>query len=434
VHAVLDEVGGPNRILAAGLANQGETVVAWDAADGRPLAPAVSWQCRRSIPVVERIRDRGLEPEIRRRTGLPLDPYFSASKMTWLLEQVPPVRAAADAGSLRFGTVDAWLTARLAGTALTDPSTASRTQLLRLDRLDWDDELLGWFGIPRPTLPTIVASAGHLVEIAHPAWGGSLLLSAMACDQQAALAGHRGFAPGAVKATYGTGVFVLANAGHRLAPAPGLETSIAWTLPDGSSATVLQGGLHAAGALLNWLRDDLGLVGDPAESEALASSVPDSAGVRVLPALAGLGAPWWRPRARTVISGLSAASARAHLVRAALDGIAHGVADIVDAMRPELPAPVVELRVDGGLTTNAYLMGRQADLLGVDVAVAEAEESTALGIATLAAIGRGVMHVGDLPDLGPVRRRFHPRLAEDARRTERAGWTRFVERTADLDS
>ncbi len=273
VARVLEEVGGPRRIVAAGLANQGETVVAWDADDRRALSPAIGWQCRRSLPIVERLRAVGLEGVIRERSGLPLDPYYSAGKLAWLLEHNDEVRRASAEERLRFGTVDAWLTARLdGGDARTDTSTASRTQLLGLDALDWDGELLGWFGIAAETLPRVVATAGDLGELADPRWGGALTLRAMACDQQAALAGHGAFAPGAIKATYGTGVFVLANSGSDRDAVAGLERSIAWTLPGDSTsarrtATVLQGGVFAAGAMIDWLDDGMGLIADASASD-----------------------------------------------------------------------------------------------------------------------------------------------------------------------
>jgi glycerol kinase len=427
VGRVLDEVGGPEQIAAAGLDNQGETVVAWDAQTCRPLAPAVVWQCRRSGPIVEALRARGLEPAIHARTGLPLDPYFSAGKMTWLLDNVEAVGTAARAGTLRFGTVDAWLTARLGGAARTDPSTASRTQLLSLATLDWDPDLLGWFGVEPDWLPPIVDTTGDLGTLVAPTWRGDIALTAMACDQQAALAGHGAFDSGAMKATYGTGVFVVANAGDRRTPVDGVETSIGWRLADGATDAILQGGVFTAGALVDWLRDDLRLVQSAPETEALARTVPDTGGVRVLPALAGLGAPWWRPDARAAITGLTAASGRAHVVRAALDGIAHAVADLVEAIVPALPAPPVALRVDGGLTANGYLMERQAALLGVPVEIAATEESTALGTAVLAGMGAGILGPEAAARANPARVRIEPGLSARAREAERADWRAFVE-------
>ena len=427
VGRVLDQIGGAGRVKAVGLDNQGETVVAWEADTGRALSPAVVWQCRRSLGIIERLRAQGLEPSIRDRTGLPLDPYFSAGKLTWLLENDPRVAEAARTRRLRFGTVDAWITARLGGIARTDPSTASRTQLMSLQSLNWDPDLLSWFGVSAEMMPQIGPTVGHLGELRHDRWRGALPLSAMACDQQAALAGHGAFDAGAIKATYGTGVFVLANAG----PVPEstraeLETSIAWSLPAGGTSAVLQAGFFTAGAVINWLRDDLQLIADPADSGRLAESVADAAGVRVLPALAGLGSPWWRPEARAVIAGLTAAAGRAHVSRAFLDGIANGVADLVETIRTATPGSADGLRVDGALTGNAYLMQRQADLLGFDVLIATAEESTALGIAGLAGIGLGWLGPEDISAANPVRSIVRPRLSELDRRAERAAWRRFV--------
>lgn len=439
VRRVLVEVGGPERIIAAGLDNQGETVVAWSADDGRALAPAIGWQCRRSLPVVERLRAAGLEEPIRARSGLPLDPYYSASKLTWWLEHDETIRAAASQGTLRWGTVDAWLTSRLGGEdPRTDTSTASRTQLLALDSLAWDPQLLDWFGIAPGTLPRIVATAGDLGLLEHPSWGGAVPLRAMACDQQAALAGHGAFAAGAMKATYGTGVFVLANAGAQRVAVSDVETSIAWTLPaavtaDGEGTmVVLQGGVFTAGAFVDWLRDDLRLIEDATSTDVLASSVPDTAGVQVLPALSGLGAPSWRPEARAVVAGLSAAATPAHVVRATLDGIAQSVVDVVESMMPALGVRAERLRVDGGLTANAYLMQRQADLLGLSVDVASVKESTALGIAGLAGLGAGVLDFAAIGAANPVGSTFSPQLAAADRLVERAAWRRFAEAASEL--
>ena len=432
VARVLEEVGGPERVVAAGLANQGETVVAWDAEDRRALAPAIGWQCRRSLPIVERLRAAGLEGAIRKRSGLPLDPYFSAGKLAWLLEHNEAVRTASAQDRLRFGTVDAWLTARLdGGDARTDTSTASRTQLLGLGALAWDRDLLGWFGIAAATLPTLVSTAGDLGQLAHPRWRGPLALRAMACDQQAALAGHGAFASGAIKATYGTGVFVLANAGGRRDATADLETSIAWTLPGDptsadTTASVLQGGVFAAGAIIDWLRDGMGMIADASATERMARSVPDAAGVKVLPALTGLGAPWWRPEAHAVVAGLTAAARPAHVVRATLDGIAQRVADVVEAMTAVLPEAPVRLRVDGGMTANSYLMQRQADLLGIPVDVASVEESTALGIAGFAGFGGGVLDLAAIGAANPARATYHPGLDVAELRAQRKAWDSFV--------
>jgi glycerol kinase len=433
VAEVLDACGGPGAVIAAGLANQGETVVAWDAGSGRALAPAIVWQCKRSEPVVARLRDAGLEPDIRARTGLPLDPYFSAGKLAWLLAEDRAVRAAHDAGRLRLGTVDAWLTARLTGEPLTDVSTASRTQLLNLSSLAWDPWLLDAFEIPPWSLPRVVPSSGELGIMSHPRWRGEMPLRAMVCDQQASLAGHACFDPGALKATYGTGAFVLANAGARPPRSDAsILATVAWSLPDGSVTYALDGGVFSAGTLIDWLRDGLKVFASAEEMEAKAWSVPDDGGVQVLPALAGLGAPWWRPDARGVVAGLTPASSPAHLARAALDGIAQRVCDVVEAMTPHLPHAPEKLRVDGGLTRNRYLLQRQSDLLGLPLEVASVSETTALGAAALAGLAAEAMTPATLGAAASVASRVAPQLDAAARQTARSRWHRFVQAAAAL--
>lgn len=421
------------RIVAAGIANQGETVVAWDRATGEGLGPAVVWHCRRSQGIVDRVAAAGRGPEIRSRTGLPLDPYFSAGKIRWLIEEVPAVRAAADAGTLAVGTVDAWLTARLAGSALTDPSTASRTQLFGLRSLTWDDDLLGWFDVPRPALPEVVPSAGDLGELRHPSWPEALPLRALVCDQQAALVGQGGHKPGTVKATYGTGVFVLANAGSEPpSPPPGVLVSVGWRSATGETAYVLDGGVFSAGSLLDWLATGLGVLESPDALDRTARSASDAGGVRLLPALAGLGAPWWDADARGVIAGLTTSTTSAHIARAAIDAIANRVADVVDAMISALPDPTVPLRVDGGLTASDLLVGRQADLVGRPIDVAGASESTALGVALMAAIGAGRLTSDEAASVATTARRVEPGLAAADRTAEREAWRAFVAGAAGL--
>jgi glycerol kinase len=434
VGEVLASVGGPGRIAAVGLANQGETVVPWDSVTGKALGPAIVWHCRRSQAIVERVAAAGHGPAIRARTGLPLDPYFSAGKIRWLLDEVPAVARAASAGRLAVGTVDAWLTARLGEATRTDASTASRTQLFGLESLGWDDELLGWFGVPRAALPEVGRSAGDLGTLSHATWGGRLPLRAMLCDQQAALVGQGGHRPGTIKATYGTGVFVLATAGSVPPdPPPGILVTVAWTDAEGRPTYALDGGVFSGGSLLDWLRTGLGLIETPADLDRLAAAVPDAGGVRMLPALAGLGAPWWDPEARAVIAGLSGATGRGEIARAAMDAIAQRVADIVDAMAPALPGPAVPLRVDGGLTNSRLLIQRQADLVGRPIEVATATESTALGVALMAAIGAGRLSERRALNVPATARRVDPELGEDKRAAERADWRTFVQRAAALE-
>lgn len=433
VETVLGDVGGPDRVAAVGLDNQGESVVAWDATSGEALSPVVLWQCRRSTPIVERLRAAGHEPRIRAMTGLPLDPYFSAGKLTWLLEENDAVHAAADRDALRMGTVDAWLTARLDdGDARTDPSTASRTQLFGLASGTWDQELLRLFGVQAGWLPRIVRSVGDLGGMGHARWGGRLPLKAMLCDQQAALAGHGAFRPGQFKATLGTGVFILANAGETARTSADVETSIGWVMPDASRTYVLQGGVFTAGTFLGWLRDDLGLLREGEDLDVLVGSVPDAGGVRILPALAGLGTPWWRPDATAVVAGATATTGRAHLARAAVDGLAHLSVDVLDAMDALLPVPPGALRVDGGLSSCRSLVDRLTDLSGRPVEVAAATESTALGIAGMAGVGADLTTLDEIATADPVQRRVEPTLAPGARADERSAWRRFVTATGGL--
>jgi glycerol kinase len=428
---VIEATGGPAGIAAVGLDNQGETVVAWDAESGEALAPAVVWQCRRSEPIVAELAAAGHGEWVREMTGLPLDPYFSAGKLTWLLRNVPAVRAAGDRGTLRLGTVDAWVSWHLAGASLTDPSTASRTQLFDLRELRWAPRLTDLFEIPSGALPTLVPTAGELGEWRHPAWPDHPLpLRSMVCDQQAALAGNSCFEPGRTKATYGTGVFVLAAIGPQPATVDRLLTTVAWQIdaPSQVLGYALDGGVFSAGSLLGWL-EQLGLSA-PAETETLARSVSDTAGVQLLPALAGLGAPWWRPEARGVIAGLTGAATRAHIARAALDAIAHRVADIVDEI--DGAAPLDELRVDGGLTANRYLLQRQADLIGRPVAISVQEEGTVLGTAGLAAMASRLADRSTIAEANPVREVFQPHLPPAERARERARWREFVDIAAAL--
>lgn len=434
VGEVVVAIGGTRRIAAVGLANQGETVVPWDTRTGEALGPAVVWHCRRSQAIVDRIAAAGHGPAIRERTGLPLDPYFSAGKIRWLIEELPAVARAAAAGRLAIGTVDAWLTARLGGIARTDASTASRTQLFGLASLAWEDDLLDWWGVPREVLPLAGPSAGDLGELGHASWDGPLPLRALLCDQQAALVGQGGHRPGTIKATYGTGVFVLAQAGPVApTPPPGILVTVAWTDADGRPTYALDGGVFSAGSLLDWLRTGLHLIETPADLDRLAGDVADAGGVRLLPALAGLGAPWWNPDARAVIAGLTAASRPGHIARAAIDAIAQRVADVVEAMAPGLADPSAPLRVDGGLTASALLVQRQADLVGRPIDVAAATEATALGVALMAAIGAGRMTESEAAAVPAIARRVEPDPAEGQRAVERAAWRQFVRQAAALE-
>jgi glycerol kinase len=358
---------------------------------------------------------------------MPLDPYFSAGKLTWLLEHEERVARAHELGTLRLGTVDAFLCDRLGAGFHTDPSTASRTQL---GAPAWDPALLEIFGVPAEAMPPIVDTVGEIGTLSHPSWPSELPLRARCPDQQAALAGAGCVIPGRTKATYGTGVFVLAHVGQeRPAPVGGLIPTIAWS-DGGRVEWALDGGVFTAGALLEWLSRDLGLASDPAALAAAAAGVEDAAGVRVLPALAGLGAPWWRPEARAVVAGLTAGVRAPHIARAALEAIAWRVADVVDAVREQ--AVVELLRVDGGLTRDALLLELQADFAQL-VVERGAVDSTAAGAAALAAVGAGIWpSTAAIADHVPTGERVEPKRDAGWRGPAYAGWREFVERAANL--
>jgi glycerol kinase len=418
-------------LVACGLDHQGESVLAWDAESGDPLTPIVTWQDKRSQEALDRLEADGRAEGVRERSGMPLDPYFSAGKLTWLLEHDESVASALDAGTLRLGTVDAWLCDRLGAGFTTDLSTASRTQLAVPGEPDWDPELLDAFGVPRSALPELRDSVGDLGSLRHPDWGQELPLRARVVDQQAALAGAGCTQPGLVKATYGTGVFVLAHVGDER-PSPGeagLLPTVAWRV-DGRVEYALDGGVFTAGALLEWLSRDLGLADGPPALAALAREVEDSNGVRVLPALAGLGAPWWRSDARAVVAGLTAGARAGHVARAALEAIAWRVADIVEAVSRQ--APVDALRVDGGLTRDDLLLQLQADTAGVPVQRG-AVDATAAGSAALAAVGAGLWSdTEEIAERIPAGARVEPVRDDAWRAAAHAEWREFVERAAAL--
>jgi glycerol kinase len=420
----------PGEIAACGLDHQGESVLAWDAEHGRPLTPIVTWQDKRSQEVLDRLEAEGKADRIRERSGMPLDPYFSAGKLTWLLEHDDAVARARDAGTLRMGTVDSFLCVRLGAGFATDPSTASRTQLSVPGEPDWDPELLEAFGVPGEALPALEDTAGNLGLLSHPSWPVELPLRARCVDQQAALAGAGCVEPGLVKATYGTGVFVLAHVGsERPKPEGGLLPTVAWRV-NGKVEYALDGGVFTAGALLDWLSGDLGLAADAPALTGLAAEVEDSGGVRVLPALAGLGAPWWRSDARAVIAGMGGGTRPGHIARAALEAIAWRVSDIVEIVSGQVEVEAV--RVDGGLTQDALLLQLQADAAGVPVQRG-AVDATAAGAAALAAVGAGLWSsTREIGERIPVGERVEPRREAAWRRQAHADWRRFVEQAAGL--
>jgi glycerol kinase len=432
LEAVVDAVaevleGAPGEVVACGLDHQGESVLAWDAESGRPLSPIVVWQDKRSQEILNRLEVEGQADEVRERSGMPLDPYFSAGKLAWLLENVDTVANARDAGTLRLGTVDSFLCDRLGAGFATDPSTASRTQL---GAPDWDPALLDIFGVPPQSLPTIMDTAGDLGTLRHPSWPIELPLRARCVDQQAALAGAGCVEPGLVKATYGTGVFVLAHAGaERPEPGGGLLPTVAWRV-HGNVEWAIDGGVFTAGALLEWLSRDLGLAPDPAALAASAVEAEDTGGVRILPALSGVGAPWWRSEARAVMAGMTSGTRPAHLARAALEAIAWRVADVVEVVRQTVPVEV--LRVDGGLTRDPTLLQLQADAAGVPVQRG-AVDATVAGAAALAAVGSGAWgSTREIAERIPAGERTEPKRDETWRERAHADWREFVQRAVEL--
>lgn len=417
-------------VAGVGLTNQRETTVVWERSSGRPIAPAIVWQDRRTAETCRRLVERGAEALVTARTGLVIDPYFAATKLAWLLDHVPGARAAAEAGQLAFGTVDTWLAWRLSGGRIhaTDPSNASRTLLFDIQRLAWDDELLELFAIPRGLLPEVRPSASVWTSLADGPLAADVPLCGVAGDQQAALAGQGCTAAGQAKCTYGTGCFLLTHTGERPRPsAHRLLSTVAWSregVPGAGYA--LEGSVFAGGATVQWLRDGLGLIDDAAQVEALARQVDDSGGVVLVPAFAGLGAPHWDAAARGAVLGLTRGTTAAHLARAALDGIAHQVADLTEAMAAD-GAAVASLRVDGGAAANDLLMQRQADLCGVPLVRPVVTESTALGAAWLAGLALGLWSDGGLEAARAEERRFEPDPSSEPA-ADRETWRRAVGR------
>ncbi len=418
-------------IAALGIANQRETTLLWERRGGRPAGRAIVWQDRRTAADCARLRARGLEPVFRRKTGLVLDPYFSGPKLAWLLDHVPDARRRAARGELAFGTVDTWLVWQLTGGRVhaTDASNASRTLLLNLRTGDWDDELLRALRIPRAVLPEVRASSAPYGEVTTlPALRG-VPITGVAGDQQAALFGQACFAPGMAKNTYGTGCFLLLHTGGRpVASRRNLLTTIAWRL-DGRTEYALEGSVFIGGAVVQWLRDGLGLIGRSADVEALAAQASDNGGVYLVPAFTGLGAPHWDPAARGAIVGLTRGTGAAHVARAALESIAYQSADLLRAMRADAGVALRELRVDGGASVNDGLMQFQADLLRVPVVRPRTTETTALGAAYLAGLAVGFWKDRDeIAALWQAERTFRPRAPAAGMKRLHAGWQRAVER------
>ncbi|MFZ1412979.1 MAG: glycerol kinase GlpK [Defluviicoccus sp.] len=434
--AVIDEVLAqakiePRAIAAIGITNQRETTLLWERSTGAPIANAIVWQDRRTAPLCDRLRADGLEPLVRAKTGLVLDPYFSATKIRWLLDTVAGARAKAEAGALCFGTVDSWLAWKLSGGRLhvTDVSNASRTALLNIHTLRWDEELLQVFGVPAAILPEVCASSAVVGVTAPSVLDPPVPIAGIAGDQQAALFGQACLEPGMAKNTYGTGCFLLLNTGTQPVVSPHkLLATVAWN-QGGRITYALEGSVFIGGAVVQWLRDGLGIGRSATEIAALAATVADTGGVYLVPAFAGLGAPHWDANARGLIAGLTRGTTAAHLARAALEGIAYQVADVLDAMQADAQLPISELRVDGGAAASDLLLQFQADITGVPIVRAGVLEATALGAACLAGLAVGFWRdSAEITRFVAAGRRFEPQVpAADVERL-RAGWRKALAR------
>ena len=429
-HAVAGEALGdagvePGGLEAVGITNQRETVVCWDPSTGEPLHRALVWQDRRTAARCDELREAGHLDLVRERTGLVLDPYFSGTKIEWLLRNVDGLEQRAREGRAVFGTIDAWMIFKLTGELVTDATNASRTLLYDIHAGRWDDDLCELLGVPQAALPEVRPSAGELgTTRPDDLHGHAVPVAGVAGDQQAALFGQRCLEPGLGKNTYGTGSFVLLNTGTQAPPArEGLLATVAWQI-GGSTTYAQEAAIFVTGAAVQWLRDGLGIIEEAGETEALAESLDGNDGVYFVPALTGLGSPHWDPYARGTIVGLTRGSGRAHLARAALEAMAYQTADAVDAME----RPLEELRADGGATVNRWLMQFQADVLGVEVVVPEVRETTAFGAALLAGVGARLLSLDAVQRIGGESARYEPRMAADERETLLATWRRAVER------
>jgi glycerol kinase len=419
----------PREIGAIGITNQRETTVLWDRATSRPLGPAIVWQDRRTAPLCDELRQLGVEDAVREKTGLLLDPYFSATKLSWLLDHIPGARARAERGELAFGTIDSWLVWKLTDGKLhiTDPSNASRTLLYNLSLRNWDPELLALFRIPPSLLPEVRSSSERYGTTDSHIFSNPICLSGIAGDQQAALFGQGCSKPGLAKATYGTGCFLLMNIGTLPVISPHrLLTTVAWSL-QGKMTYAMEGSVFIAGAAIQWLRDNLGLIRESKEIDLLAGSVPDSGGVCFVPAFTGLGAPYWDPSARGALLGLTRGTEKGHIARAALEAIAFSAADVLSAMEKAAGSKLKELRVDGGASASDLMMQFQADLSRVPVLRPKTRELTAFGAAMLAGIAAGVVDSPKAVSAGwELERSFLPANPIDDASKRR--WEKAIER------
>ncbi len=429
---VIAKNAAADSIAAVGITNQRETTLVWDRSDGRPLYNAIGWQDRRTAALCEKLKQQGHEPIIREKTGLLIDPYFSATKIKWILDHVHGARQKAEAGRLAFGTIDTWLLWKLTGAKrhITDPTNASRTLLFDIHTARWDPQLLDLFQIPPAMLPEVMPSSPLDAHTDKNLFGRPIPLAGLAGDQQAALLGQACLQKGRVKNTYGTGCFMLLNTGDEpVVSANKLITTIAWNI-NGKTRYALEGSVFTAGAVVQWLRDALGVIHTAAESETLAASVPDSGGVCFVPAFVGLGAPHWDPWARGAILGMTRDTTAAHIARAALEAVAHQVADVLQAMAADSGIPISQLQTDGGAAANNLLLQMQADFLQIPVARPKSVESTARGAACLAGLAVGFWpSIEALSDHCQMDRVFYPQMKPDKVAQKRAQWKQAVLRS-----
>lgn len=422
-------------IDSIGITNQRETTVVWDRQTGKPVYNAIVWQCRRTAEFCRDLVNTGLESAVREKTGLVIDPYFSGTKIRWILDNVPQARQLAGEGRLLFGTIETWLIWNLTvgRVHVTDYSNASRTMMFNIHELRWDQELLEMLGVPESILPEPVPSSRIYGYTSPELFGGEIPISGAAGDQQAALFGQTCFDNGEAKNTFGTGGFVLVNTGSRpVKSEKGLLTTIAWGIED-KVCYALEGSVFVSGAVIQWLRDELGIIGTSGETEEIARSVPDTAGAYVVPAFTGLGAPYWDPYARGTITGLSRGVNRNHIVRAALEAMAYQTWDLLEAMAEDLGSPIRRLKVDGGAAENSFLLEFLADILGQKVYRPECIETTSLGAAYLAGMATGYWKsMDDIRDNWQIDRIFEPSMEEEKRRTLLEGWHKAVGRSLEI--
>jgi len=432
VRQVLNENKVSSKDIAAiGITNQRETTVVWERATGKPIYNAIVWQDRRTASICDKLKKKGLEKDFAKRTGLVVDAYFSGTKVQWILDNVKGARQQADKGELAFGTVDSWLVWNLTGgkAHITDYSNASRTLLFNIVDLKWDKTLLKALDVPASVLPEVKNSSELYAQTEASLFGGAIPIAGMAGDQQAALFGQACFQPGMAKNTYGTGCFMLMNTGEKFVQSKkGLLTTIAWGI-DGKVEYALEGSIFIAGAAIQWLRDGLKLIDESPDSEYFAMKVPDTAGVVVVPAFAGLGAPYWDMYARGAIFGLTRGTTKEHIIRATLDSLAYQTKDVLDAMQADSKIELKALRVDGGACANDLLMQFQADILGVDVQRPKVIETTALGAAYLAGIAVGFYKKSDISKNWLVDRSFNPNMPNGKRSKLYKKWQKAIERT-----